>query len=737
MPFANKLELKSDLLEGLSDGRFFRDIINQNDYQFKFVKNLKEMFQNEIPISPSNAVFGLNVEQVSSSFNSETNTVKNIDLATTNNLQVRIVDVPEMMLYFYKQNESQTDDIFIIDETQQFKNQQLRYTDSVGAYRNYVSEKTLDVLNDFKEKIDSNFLNKESVNSLIDFFNEASISKYYETIAFRIEKIGGPPTGDARTQNTVQNIWFYNTGAAIKYIDTQIKYDTDYTYNIYAYVIIEGLKYQTTDLVVTRKISEDLSQPSPQYCLEFYNPFTSETSEQLFSDINLSSLGELSASYVSDIETKKSQLSNTERLYDSYSNEIKTSSETAFQKLSELETELDIPYPTNETRFSSTPEIYENANERLRQFVLDNNRSCLSYVNYTGVSQDIRNIARTTDLSIKEVVACKTVEFFQNTLIPAIDSNVELYSEILDLQGALTSIPDSNLLASNAQIVTHEKYMADFNIKIEPSVKIVEIPLQQKTMRVLDHPPNKILVSPYHLQDQTNRLAFYLKYDVFSPNKQEYPEQISPQDELNSSRYKIGKDFISTSKIKEQSVSSLRYIQIFRTESEPTSYASFEGSLRKTIDLKQKTNELLTDHIFMDRVKTNKKYYYVFRALNDNFISGPLSPIYETELIDDGGYIYGSFNQLKELKSVTEDFKSPTLEIKKLMNIIPNIRHLKLNTGDLDLSKNSVDEIGSVELGDQTSIEQFWDQKFKIRLTSKKTGRKLDVNIKFVKKESN
>jgi hypothetical protein len=139
----------------------------------------------------------------------------------------------------------------------------------------------------------------------------------------------------------------------------------------------------------------------------------------------------------------------------------------------------------------------------------------------------------------------------------------------------------------------------------------------------------------------------------------------------------------------------------------------------------------------MDRVKTNKKYYYVFRALNDNFISGPLSPIYETELIDDGGYIYGSFNQLKELKSVTEDFKSPTLEIKKLMNIIPNIRHLKLNTGDLDLSKNSVDEIGSVELGDQTSIEQFWDQKFKIRLTSKKTGRKLDVNIKFVKKESN
>jgi hypothetical protein len=123
--------------------------------------------------------------------------------------------------------------------------------------------------------------------------------------------------------------------------------------------------------------------------------------------------------------------------------------------------------------------------------------------------------------------------------------------------------------------------------------------------------------------------------------------------------------------------------------------------------------------------------------LNDNFISGPLSPIYETELIDDGGYIYGSFNQLKELKSVTEDFKSPTLEIKKLMNIIPNIRHLKLNTGDLDLSKNSVDEIGSVELGDQTSIEQFWDQKFKIRLTSKKTGRKLDVNIKFVKKESN
>ena len=48
--------------------------------------------------------------------------------------------------------------------------------------------------------------------------------------------------------------------AAIKYVDTQVKYDTEYTYKIFSYVLLLGYKYQTTDLVATRKIAEEGDQ---------------------------------------------------------------------------------------------------------------------------------------------------------------------------------------------------------------------------------------------------------------------------------------------------------------------------------------------------------------------------------------------------------------------------------------------------------------------------------------------
>ena len=76
------------------------------------------------------------------------------------------------------------------------------------------------------------------------------------------------------------------------------------------------------------------------------------------------------------------------------------------------------------------------------------------------------------------------------------------------------------------------------------------------------------------------------------------------------------------------------------------------------------------------------------------------------------------------------------MSFKKLINIIPNIQHLQLDTTTADFSNSSSSEIDEVMLA--TGVEDpIWSQNnikyFKIRLTSKKTGRKIDLNIGFEK----
>ena len=577
MPFANKLEIGSGLARASRDN-LFGAAIEDNEYEFKFLKILKETFQEENNLQPASVNFGLNITQDSGSGNNSYETVE-----TTQTLPLRMLDVPTMMLYSFNNYLSETNDITALDPDDH-EDQINIFSDTEGAYRHLSTDKTLDVFNAFREIIKANF--DAVVNNSLEFeefLNQANETKYHETLAFRIQKIGGAPTGDSLTENTIQNIWFYNKKQAIKYIDTQVKYGAEYTYKIFSYVLIQGYKYRLSDLAVSRRLSVRDPESEPLYCLEMRDPYTGE------------------------------------------------------------------------------------------------------------------NVAKRT---------------------------------------AHATTSSVNDLFTDSQVLTRKPYISELDISIESSVKIVEIPLEEKRMRITDHPPNDLVVSPYHLKDQSNRLAFYMKYDTFSPDTVGYPNALNDGDRANETSYKAGKDFVSISKTKEETVSSPRFVEVYRTSDKPTSYQSFSGNLRKTIDLRGATGDITSDHFFIERVKENKKYYYAFRVRNENGVTGQLSPIFESELINDGGYTYGLFNQLSESELVEPRTSAPLLSVKKLINVIPNIQHLQLNTNDTDFSNSSVSELGSIELGADDVEELIWDQKFKIRLTSKKTGRKIDLNLKFEKKVS-
>ena len=150
----------------------------------------------------------------------------------------------------------------------------------------------------------------------------------------------------------------------------------------------------------------------------------------------------------------------------------------------------------------------------------------------------------------------------------------------------------------------------------------------------------------------------------------------------------------------------------------------------RTIDtINEDLDGTYTSEFFDDTIKTNQKYYYLFRMVNEQFVLGQTSEIYEAQLINDGGYLYSIFNVIHEDELKEKIYVNPLKKFKKLVHIQPNISQLALNTTNVDFEQTAGSQLVNLEIG--TATDLIWNKTFKLRLTSKKTGRKIDLNITY------
>ena len=119
------------------------------------------------------------------------------------------------------------------------------------------------------------------------------------------------------------------------------------------------------------------------------------------------------------------------------------------------------------------------------------------------------------------------------------------------------------------------------------------------------------------------------------------------------------------------------------------------------------------------------------RLLNAHQEPGAPSAIIEAELVDDGGYKYALFKELFEEDLAEEVFVNPSVKFKKLFQIIPNFQQLALDASNVDFTETAESQISALSVGAPGLEESIFDQAFKIRLTSKKTGKKIDLNLTF------
>ena len=282
--------------------------------------------------------------------------------------------------------------------------------------------------------------------------------------------------------------------------------------------------------------------------------------------------------------------------------------------------------------------------------------------------------------------------------------------------------------ATNAQYVGPDSYLADFYVTYTPTIKIVEVPLYAKTLKVLDNPGSRLDVIPYQLLDDSQSIGFVLNYEFFVQNV--FPGALTAEDAQLKADYESANDFIPGEQITLDSVSRARYIEVYRLDTKPKQVTDFADNIYQRIDLKI-TNTKATKNIanVVDKIRTNTKYYYLFRALNEHHMPSHMSEIYEAELVNDGGYKYATFNTLFEEDLEEETFTEPSKFFKKLMHLKPNASQLLFDTSNVDFGNTAASEVSNVSVGD--AEDPIWDKTFKIRLTSKKTGKKIDLNITY------
>jgi len=550
---------------------YFAESIVNNGYSAKFLKSLKENFNEEIEdVSVSSENYILVEDYYSSSQDLTYDSQKTVSTTTT----FKSINYLDLLKYDYLNYESKTDNCCFVGERTLSRESAM---DPTGTYRYYNTNAVLGVLSDTINTLTDTVggfyqVYSESMpfKDLINGWRSDYYGKYNETVAYRIEKIGGATTGDSKTQKVLQNYWVFNstefgTGEDVTIFDSQIKYGEEYTYNIYKYVIVVGVDYELSDLALSR--ITNTSSDGTNYCIEFYDPYSDD-------------------------------------------------------------------------------------------------------------------------------------------------------EEVIESPYALAS----------GDVSVDDPYLADCVVTIQPQIKLFEIPMHTKSLRVADYPPNQLNLNPFFFLDDSQIIGYNVNYETFV--KTTYPTPISSEDEERRTSFLKANDMLDDEDITIESRSQQRYIEVYRLSEKPTSYSDFNNNLLSTFDLIiEDSIYTLPSTIFYDKINTNQKYYYLFRILNENREPGHLSEIYEAELVNDGGYTYALFNLLFAEDLEEDNFITPSDAFKQFIQLQPNMSQIAFNDAEVDYSDSASNQITNMSLS--TADDPIWDKTFKIRLTSKKTGKKMDLNVTY------
>ena len=253
---------------------------------------------------------------------------------------------------------------------------------------------------------------------------------------------------------------------------------------------------------------------------------------------------------------------------------------------------------------------------------------------------------------------------------------------------------------------TVNNYTATLYVRVHPSIQVIEDKLFEiEEVIVMDRPPVRpdINILPYRAVN--NRVKILLTGNV----DRSVEEPIIILDEDIEEFDKVKKSQLSfDNKVEFTSDDSVTTFQIFRIEEKPKKYSDFKDGLYKEIN----------NFVFEEKILPNKKYYYTFRAKDPHdHVSNP-TEVYEVELIDEKGAVKPI---IRIISMEPEESKNNVKACQKYIYIKPSLKQLYFsNNPEVDSVFSDVSK----------------KKRYKMRVTSKGSGKKIDINFSLRKRQS-
>lgn len=282
------------------------------------------------------------------------------------------------------------------------------------------------------------------------------------------------------------------------------------------------------------------------------------------------------------------------------------------------------------------------------------------------------------------------------------------YSNLFISQNELLMMDTNGNIAQNFPPsfgnIASEKYRAYVDVEVTPSFQILEYQIDEDEATFVDDSPNAPQVYFFN-QPHKPHVEFF-----FSPM---YEDREDVDDRVRMEYFN-------------------GIYEIYRLESPPTSMQDFEDGFLTSVDDQTTLTSLspsfseIPDYsrenmngYHADRITQNQKYYYAFKAVTYHGTKSDFTVPFEVEMVKDSD----------EYKVMVSEYQMPMekdyvfeRKMKRIMKISPNIDRL-LFTGEENTKNWRLDD-GSMLTKNQTT-------KFKIRVTSKHTGKKMDINLNF------
>ena len=284
------------------------------------------------------------------------------------------------------------------------------------------------------------------------------------------------------------------------------------------------------------------------------------------------------------------------------------------------------------------------------------------------------------------------------------------------------------------EIVPDDGETAIINVHTRPSIKLVEVPIFSFRTTISDKPPLPPQVDIIPYRGVSDRILVNLTSNVGELKAQ--PIAFNSRERLKIAEIRERHDLGPDDPIEYKSDDPADFFEVFRTRREPKSYADFRAGIRREVDTEvlpsdQQTSGMtaLPSAAYIDYLRPNVTYYYMFRAVDiRGNVSNPTS-VFRVELVEESGM---TFPIIEEFNFEPTEYNEGTRTFKKYIQISPSVIQDELNIiNELEIESASDAEVELGMVEDRIFAKHPDKKKIKLRITSKSTGKKIDVNLNF------